>query len=149
MNNLKAAQRKTRGSLYGFTLIELVVVVAIVGILASVAYPSYVSFVQRGHRTDAMETLNEIMAQQQRYVLRKRTFTLDLTLLGYDTATVATEDRFYNVSTGLCGGGATIARCVRLTATPQPGTSQVGDGALTLDSRGQKTWNGQDGWYHR
>lgn len=149
MNIFKPSLFAAHRSLSGFTLIELVVVVAIIGILSSVAYPSYVSYVQRAHRTDAMETLNEIMAQQQRYVLRKRTFTQDLTLLGYDTATVNTEDLFYNVSTGLCDAAIPITRCVRLTATPRPGTSQVSDGTLTLDSRGEKTWAGQPGWYHR
>lgn len=153
----RRAQRSTRASgsfqFSGFTLIELVVVVAILGILSAVVYPSYTSYVQRAHRNDAMEMLNEIMAQQQRYVLRKRTFTLDLTLLGYPNSNFLSDDGYYRVTPELCGGGITIARCVRLRATPEAGKTQANDGdsggQLTLDSRGEKTWDTKEGWYHR
>lgn len=138
----------------GFTLIELVVVVAIIGILSSVAYPSYTSYIKRAHRTDAMQTLNEVMAQQQRYVLRKRTFTLDLSLLGYDYALgyIPTADGFYRVAAGDCAP-VNLIRCVRLTATPVPNTSQATDGLLTIDSYGVKArvvdGVAKEGWYHR
>ena len=33
-----------------------------------------------------------------------------------------------------------------ITATPVSGTAQVPDGALTLDSNGDKTLNGASGW---
>lgn len=139
----------------GFTLIELVIVIAIVGILSAVAYPSYVGYVQRAHRTDAMEKLNEIMAQQQRYVLRKRTFTLNLTLLGYANSNLLTSEEFYRITPSVCDATTTIGRCVLLTATPTANKGQIRDGVLTLDSRGVKTWTPagstvpREGWFHR
>lgn len=131
-----------------YTLIELVVVVAIIGILSAVAYPSYTSYVKRANRADAMELINEVMAQQQRYVLRKRTYTADLRDLGYDSLRwILSSDGFYRIRADACDGG--VARCIQVTARPVVGTVQEGDGDITLDSRGIKTWNGQQGWYHR
>ena len=138
---------KTSSKQGGFSLIELVVVVLIIGILASVATPIYRDYVQRGYRADAMETLTDMMAQQQRFVLRQRTFTTTLTLLGYGSNTVETDNGYYNVTAS--AGCGNINRCVLLTATPIAGKSQDGDGIITLSSRGEKQWNGQDGWNHK
>ena len=133
----------------GFSLIELVIVIAIIGILGAVAYPSYTKYVQRGNRIDAMDAMTEIMNQQQRYVLRQRTFTTDLSLLGYTLSggNLVTERGLYNITAAACTGG--IARCVQLTAQPVAGKAQASDGTLTLNSMGQKTWAGKTGWYHR
>ena len=133
----------------GFSLIELIAAVAIVGILATVAYPSYSDYVTRSHRTDGMELLSEIMSQQQRYALRKRTFTNDLTKLGYASGTVTSKEGYYTVSAAICGVGIGLERCVNLTAAPMASGPQNGDGNLTLNSRGEKSWNSKDGWYHR
>ncbi len=130
----------------GFSLIELMIAVALVGILGMVAYPSYVNYVERTNRTDAMETLTEIMNQQQKFALRQRRYATDLTELGYAASPVITARALYSISAAACAG-STIQRCVILTAAAQ-GT-QAGDGAITLNSRGEKTWNGNAGWFHR
>ncbi|MFT5571899.1 MAG: type IV pilus assembly protein PilE [Cryomorphaceae bacterium] len=135
----------------GFTLIELIMVVAIVGILSAVAYPQYTKSIQRGNRTEAMDILSEVLNQQQRYVLRKRTYTLDFQLLGYaNSAAILSGNGLYTISAAICPTVpvVSIARCVQLTATPTAGTIQAGDGSLVLTSRGEKTWAGKSGWYH-
>jgi len=51
----------------GFTLIELMIALAIVGIIAAFAYPSYKEAVNKGHRAQAIQALNEIALKQERY----------------------------------------------------------------------------------
>ena len=150
MKDLKCIDKKDRG----FTLIEVMIVVAIIGILSAIAYSSYSSYVTRSARTDAMEQLNEIMTQQQRFVLRQRTYTVNLvTGLGFSASPagaqlVRTDNGLYDISAAACPN-ATLVRCVLLTATPVADTRQanINDGTLTLTSRGQKTHRGRTGWY--
>lgn len=130
----------------GFTLIELMIVVAIIAILTAVARPIYTQHVVRANRTDAMETLAEVMNQQQRYVLRQRQYATDLRDLGYGSASVATSRGLYTIAAAVCTS-STVQRCIQLTATPSG--SQAGDGALVLNSRGEKTWDGNAGWHHK
>ena len=143
-------QKRTGVNTEGFTLIELMIVVAIVGILTAFAYPNYISYIDRSSRVDGMEKLNEVMAQQQRYVLRQRTYTINLSNLGYADSAFAipgqldTDRSYYGISAAACPGIA-LNRCVLLTATPDPDDRQANDGMLTLNSNQQKTHIRNDG----
>lgn len=133
----------------GFSLIELMIVVAIIGILAMVAYPSYTQYVVRANRTDAMDKLSEIMFEQEKYQIRKRTYTDKLTRVGYGAdEDIDSDEGHYQVSAAVCSSGIALADCVKLTATPKTGGIQANNGeqALTLNSRGEKTgkWKNSD-----
>lgn len=56
-----------RRSLYGLTLIELVVVIAIIALLASIALPSYTEHVARARRADARTQLLQVAQFMQRF----------------------------------------------------------------------------------
>lgn len=53
--------------MFGFTLIELMIVVAIVGILAAIAYPSYQRYVEDSRRSDARANLVQLAQFMERY----------------------------------------------------------------------------------
>lgn len=122
----------------GFTLVELVIVVAILGLLVSVAVPSYQQYITRANRADAKDKLAEVMFQMERFATRNRTYTLDMTALGFDADPAISTEGFYSVDSALCPGATEITNCVLVTATPVAGEVQAGDGNLSIDSRGER-----------
>jgi type IV pilus assembly protein PilE len=129
----------------GFTIIELMIVVVIVAILAMIAYPSYEDHMRKGRRSAAQNFLADIATRQQQYLLDARQYAVGAGALGALNMTVPTEVvPFYAVT--INPAAPTVPPSYTLMATPLPGSRQVPDGALTLDSSGAKTRNGQPGW---
>ncbi|WP_444926617.1 type IV pilin protein [Microbulbifer sp. TRSA002] len=127
---------------YGFTLIELMIAVAVIGILAAIAYPSYMESVRKSNRAEAKTELNDVAQRLQ------RCFTA---FSAYDDAncsiagniskgnTLSTENNFYSIT------GVLTATTYTLTAAPQSGSYQVGDGdctSFTLTQTGAKDATG-------
>jgi len=128
----------------GFTLIELMIVVLIIGILVGVAYPSYRDHIVRTKRSDAMGTLVAASTAIERY-RSSNNFSYTGATLGTGGVYVNTVpkdggDPYYSLTLVL------TATTYTLTATPVGGSSQAGDGNLTLNNIGQKTWGGGSGW---
>ena len=61
-------------SVFGFTLIELMITVAIVAILSAVALPSYQSYVRKGKRADARALLQSASIAQEKHRLNNTTY---------------------------------------------------------------------------
>ena len=51
----------------GFTLIELMMVVEVLGVLSGIAYPSFIGQVQKIRRADAMLSMLQVQAAQERW----------------------------------------------------------------------------------
>jgi len=121
------------------------IVVVIVAILAMIAYPSYEDHMRKGRRSAAQNFLADIATRQQQYLLDARQYAVGAGALGALNMTVPTEVvPFYAVT--INPAAPTVPPSYTLMATPLPGSRQVPDGALTLDSSGAKTRNGQPGW---
>lgn len=128
----------------GFTLIELMISVTIIAILFTVGMPAYEKYTARGARTDGTTILLDIIRMQESYFIQNRTYTSNLTDLGL-SATQKSPQGYYTVSAGKCGAQALTA-CVQITASPNAGTPVADDGKLTLNTIGQRTHNGANGW---
>jgi type IV pilus assembly protein PilE len=125
----------------GLTLIELMVVVAVLAILATIAIPAYESLMARVRRADGRAAAMAIAHAEERHFSIYQTYTVsrdDLNKLAGLDAEVADGDSakgYYLVAiTGdPCGD---IARCFRVTATPQK--ADVECTSMTLDSAGNR-----------
>jgi type IV pilus assembly protein PilE len=128
----------------GFTLIELMIVVVVVGVLTLVAYPTYNSFTVKANRAEAKSYLMHLAQRQQLYFNDSRTYAADVdTLKSPAPARVARNydveaDDFMVIDAG-------PPPTFIITATPKLGTSQAGDGVLSIDNTGAKL-HGSEPW---
>lgn len=138
----------------GFNLVEMMVVVGIIGIIASIAIPSYTQHISDVARNDATSELLNVMHLQEDYFANDFTYTDDLGDLGLDNSAdyvgISDADSYtlpqerYFILPGKCDGESDVSSCIQLTATPI--NNQKGDGLFTLNSRGERTFGGVDGW---
>lgn len=125
------------GRSHGFSLIEIIIVVAIVGILATVAYPAYQDNIRKGNRTDCQGELLEAWSRMERYFYDNKTYTVDMTDLGYSVDDDApTAEGHYTIDAVAATVACPITTCFVLQCTAVGG--QVADGNLTLSSTGEK-----------
>lgn len=134
----------------GFTLVELMVVVAIVGIIAAVAFPAYTQYVTKAKRATAKSLLTQVAQRQQQYFMDNKSYTADLSDLGYPGATLFVDDQG-NVSAATSEDSvytievtAQNQTSYTLTATPVniQADRDTDCTSLTLDQRGTKGHTG-------
>ena len=142
-----------RGRNGGFTLIDLIIALAIIAILLRIAFPSYQAYLIRGSRQSAQGELVALANAQEKIFLNSNAYTSSVTGaytgqssggLGVTAATSPSgsgksKDERYTISASVSGSTFT------LTATPKTGTPQAGDGNLTINEQGVKTW-GSKSW---
>ena len=118
----------------GFSLVELMVVTGIIAILGAIAIPAYRQYVIRGNRSAAMAQMMDLANREQQFLLVNRAYADKPTLEASGYLLSPEVSRFYswNVVTPLGAQPSFI-----ITFTPLGG--QVKDGALTLDSEGNKS----------
>jgi type IV pilus assembly protein PilE len=125
----------------GFTLLELMIVVVIVGILSAFAYPSYMQYVVSTKRTAATSVLLQVADRQQQFFMDNKTYTADMTNLGFSASPLVVGDDGRPLTSGNAKSVYTISMSnvavttYTITATPLNAqlTRDTDCGALTLD----------------
>jgi len=91
---------KTKAWQSGVSLLELMIVVAIITMIAAFAYPSYTRYVVETKRTAATSTLLQIADRQQQFFMDNKSFTGDLTNLGFASDPLYVSDDGNSVAAG-------------------------------------------------
>ena len=131
--------KNIKHSIRGFTLIELMITVAIVGILTVIAMPSYQQYVIRSNRSAAQSQMLDIANREQQFLFANRTYAdkAALTASGYSLPTEVSSKYTYDVTV------VNTASPPSFLITFTPSGSQSTDGAITLDSLGNKSPTGK------
>lgn len=134
MDSLLTGMMIMNRKLYGFTLIELMIVVAIVGILAAVAYPAYQRQVLKSRRADATGALLGLAGGMERYFTENGTY-VGATAAGvyFDHSPIDGGTTAYNLSVS-----ASTATTYTLNAAPTSIQSDDQCGTLSIDNTGAK-----------
>ena len=90
----RAVHAYDRG-MFGFSLLELMIVVAVIGVLAAIAIPSYTSYALKSKRVEGQAALTDGAARQERYYSDNFKYTKNLSALGMSKKT---ENGYYKLS---------------------------------------------------
>ena len=124
----------------GFSLIELIIVVVIVGILASIAMPSYRAYIIRSSRAAAQTEMMQMASLQEKIYLNSNAYSPNVGTAYNGTATGGlgqskTTDGKYDLAL------TNVGQTYTLKATPVIGTTQEGNGCLTIQENGLRQWH--------
>ena len=84
------------GSVWGYTLVELMIVVVIVGILASLSVTGYNDYIVEGCRMDARVSLEKLTNEQEQFYFDNNRYANDIDLLPIADAS---SEGYYRLST--------------------------------------------------
>lgn len=121
--------KKPAKNVFGFTLVELMIVLAVAAILVSLALPSYQQSIRKSRRADAQADLMEFAGQAERVFTQTNS---------YATAALPANTAFYTYtfSTAASATGYTIQ------AEPTSGQDKDGCGTMSLNQAGLRTKTG-------
>lgn len=142
----KSASQRPAGQ-QGFTLIEILIALVVLGILMAVALPGYNSQVTRSNRNDCMGVMLSFAQAMEKH--RAINYTYEGAAASGNTgAPASTLHPAQCPIDGTALYTLTIESATptffRLEATPVAKQQQEDNGALAINSRGQRFWDQDD-----
>lgn len=128
------------GPATGFSLTEMLIVVTIIGIIAAFALPNFTRQMQNTRRTDAVDSLIQVAAEQEKFYIDNNSYAADLAELGF--ASGKSGNGYYTLT--LTADDETFTA----TAKPVSDGPQAEDktcAEFTLTQEGQRSAESQDG----
>ena len=126
----------------GFTLIEVMIAMAIIAILTAIAFPSYQSYITRSSRAAAQTELLEMANLQEKIYLNTTSYSVSVTAAyngrsdgGLGLTPGTTADGKYTLA---ITPNAIPTQTFLITVTPVVGSTQDGDGVMTISSNGTR-----------
>ena len=139
----------------GVTMMELLIVVAIISMISAFAYPSYMQYVVSTKRTTAKSAMLQIADRQQQFFMDNKSYSNDLTALGFAENPLVVGDDGLPVADGDPDSVYTLslsnvaATSYTITAAPLHGQLSRDEecGSLTLNQAGARSSSlGGDCW---
>ena len=135
---------RVRGFIYGFSLVEILIVLFIIALIAVLTWPSYQNVVLGSGRAEAKAVLLGITSDQERYFSSFNSYINDASPLNAPAMAGRkrlTASGLYSISVQACAGGR-LEFC--FVATAMPLGSQTADActSLSIDNRGLRTATG-------
>ena len=126
-----------RKRIFGFTVIELMIVLAIIAILAALAYPSYIDYVRKSKRGEAQQLLLNWAVNQEIF----RSNNVTYAPVGTDPGEIPAPDHdlyAFRISVGPTATAYTLE--ANASGDQENDTARSGTSCdiLTLDQNGQK-----------
>ena len=151
MKHRKLETSVTAKRVYGFTLVELMIVVVVIAILAAIVYPSYTESVRKSQRSDAKSILLEAANRQELFFSNFNTYTTVVvpasspcvgTACGLNFDSTDSREGYYTLSIFSANNTSFVLR-----AAPQSGEAQENDkcGTFILDNTGAQSITGESG----
>src|SRR4051812_23901987 len=88
--------RSKRAKLYGFTLVELLIVVAIIGVLATIGVPTFRQMVQKSKKSEAKVALGGLYTTETAFFSEYGVYGSNIDKIGFDLEGSA-NNRIYTV----------------------------------------------------
>ena len=132
---------RTRGA-RGFSLVELMITLVILIIIASLAVPNYIKNMERMRRSEAMDSLLRIAAEQEKHFLQNNAYAAELADFDNDFP-AASDNGYYTLALDTHASGyeaKATATGVQLKDETCREFVLDGSGARTaIDSKGDPT----------
>ncbi|WP_455365263.1 type IV pilin protein [Kaarinaea lacus] len=124
----------------GFCLHEILIILVFLATLSAVAIPAFHATALKERRSDGVAALKKAAARMEQFYLDNKSYTTNLTQLGYKVSPVASMEGYYKISALPATTTCPAANCYVLQAVAVRSQRHDTDcKKIILSSKGSKT----------